>query len=213
MNLKQKILRIKDKVTIKDVLDYYNIKHNDFKKNYHCPFHGEDKKPSASISRGFFHCFTCGKSWDVIGFVQEYEKCSLGTAVKLLDEKFCCGCGTILSKEEYAKLKEEEYQRREKQRRKKFWQEFENNILNEIYEKLKFWELMRDTTQELEFEIDGNRYDVSAMFFQSFKKIDWLTWLCETILGLSPPLCEFSYIYGIDPKNILRKIYKKEIKI
>lgn len=213
MNLKQKILRIKEKVSIKDVVDIYGIKQSNYKRNYHCPFHGEDKKPSASISKGFFHCFTCGKSWDVIGFVKEYEKCSLGNAVKLLDEKFCCGCGTRLSKEEYIKLKEKERQRNEKQRKKKFWQEFENDILNEIYKKLKFWELMRDTTQELEFKIDGNKYDVSAMFFQSLKKIDWLTWLYETILGLSPPLCEFSYFYGIDPKNILRKIYKKEIKI
>lgn len=213
MNLKQKITRIKDRVTIKDVLDFYNTKQNTFKKNYHCPFHGEDKNPSASISRGVFHCFTCGKSWDVLGFVQEYEKCSLSTAIKILDKNFHCGCYERLSDEEYKKIKEEEWERKKKQLKLKFWKEFEEQKLNEVYKNIKFWEIVQEDTKELYYEVNGKKINFTCWFFKSIKRLDWLYWLYDILCDLSPPMCEFNYIYGTDKKTILRKIYKKEIKI
>ena len=50
-----------------------------------CPFHSE-KTPSFSVNEGkqFFHCFGCGKSGDVIGFVQEYYKLPFMEAVEKL---------------------------------------------------------------------------------------------------------------------------------
>lgn len=50
-----------------------------------CPFHNE-KTPSFSVNEGkqFFHCFGCGKSGDVIGFVQEYYKLPFMEAVEKL---------------------------------------------------------------------------------------------------------------------------------
>ena len=50
-----------------------------------CPFHTE-KTPSFSVNEGkqFYHCFGCGKSGDVIGFVQEYYKLPFMEAVEKL---------------------------------------------------------------------------------------------------------------------------------
>lgn len=50
-----------------------------------CPFHHE-KTPSFSVNEGkqFYHCFGCGKSGDVIGFVQEYYKLPFIEAVEKL---------------------------------------------------------------------------------------------------------------------------------
>ena len=50
-----------------------------------CPFHSE-KTPSFSVNEGkqFYHCFGCGKSGDVIGFVQEYYKLPFMEAVEKL---------------------------------------------------------------------------------------------------------------------------------
>ncbi len=50
-----------------------------------CPFHSE-KTPSFSVNEGkqFYHCFGCGKSGDVIGFVQEYYKLTFMEAVEKL---------------------------------------------------------------------------------------------------------------------------------
>jgi len=53
-----------------------------------CPFHNE-KTPSFSVNEGkqFYHCFGCGKSGDVIGFVQEYYKLPFMEAVEKLAEE------------------------------------------------------------------------------------------------------------------------------
>ncbi|HEX6463578.1 MAG TPA: DNA primase, partial [Vicinamibacterales bacterium] len=50
-----------------------------------CPFHAE-KTPSFNVhgDRGFFHCFGCGVSGDVIGFVQKYDNVSFPDAVRQL---------------------------------------------------------------------------------------------------------------------------------
>lgn len=54
-------------------------------KNYKavCPFH-DDTNPSLVVSpeKQFFKCFVCGTSGTAISFVQKYEKCSYGEAIK-----------------------------------------------------------------------------------------------------------------------------------
>ncbi len=52
-----------------------------------CPFHNE-KTPSFSISdEGFYHCFGCKESGDVIKFVQKMENVDFLDAVRILAEK------------------------------------------------------------------------------------------------------------------------------
>ncbi len=53
-------------------------------KKIRCPFHGDDKHPSASVSRGFFKCFTCGKRLDAIGWLMEVDGKSFHDAVRQL---------------------------------------------------------------------------------------------------------------------------------
>ena len=50
-----------------------------------CPFHHE-KTPSFSVNAadGYYHCFGCGASGDVIRFVQEYENVEFPQAVQML---------------------------------------------------------------------------------------------------------------------------------
>jgi len=50
-----------------------------------CPFHNE-KTPSFTVSEdeGFFYCFGCKESGDVISFVQKYESCDFSEAVEIL---------------------------------------------------------------------------------------------------------------------------------
>ena len=52
-----------------------------------CPFHNE-KSPSFVVSehKEIFKCFGCGKSGDVINFIQEYEKIDFNEALKRLSE-------------------------------------------------------------------------------------------------------------------------------
>jgi DNA primase len=53
-----------------------------------CPFHKE-KTPSFHVnpSRGFFHCFGCGKGGDVFKFLQEIESLTFPEVLKMLSEE------------------------------------------------------------------------------------------------------------------------------
>lgn len=53
-----------------------------------CPFHHE-KTPSFTVNAvdGYYHCFGCGVSGDVIKFVQEYENVDFMQAVHILAER------------------------------------------------------------------------------------------------------------------------------
>ncbi|GMQ85010.1 MAG: hypothetical protein BMS9Abin07_0575 [Acidimicrobiia bacterium] len=50
-----------------------------------CPFH-QEKTPSLSIdpARGLFHCFGCGRSGDVFGWIQETQNVGFSDALELL---------------------------------------------------------------------------------------------------------------------------------
>lgn len=54
-----------------------------------CPFHGE-KTPSFHVhpAKGFYHCFGCGKSGDVIRFVMDLENRDFTEAVEALAQRF-----------------------------------------------------------------------------------------------------------------------------
>ena len=65
-----------------------------------CPFH-QEKTPSLSIdpSRGLFHCFGCGKSGDVYGWVQETQSVDFVGALELLARR----SGVVLTEDPDAK--------------------------------------------------------------------------------------------------------------
>ena len=50
-----------------------------------CPFH-QEKTASFNVSsaKGLYHCFGCGASGDVIGFVTKHDKVSFGRALETL---------------------------------------------------------------------------------------------------------------------------------
>ena len=77
---------IKQRLSMVRVLAHYNIK---LDKNNHikCPFHNDDK-PSCKIylDTNTYNCFGCGKTGDVIQFIQDYENCSKHEALKKATE-------------------------------------------------------------------------------------------------------------------------------
>ncbi|MFC4651777.1 DNA primase [Lactococcus nasutitermitis] len=84
----EELVELKGKVNIADVISQYvTLSKNG--KNYLglCPFHGE-KTPSFNVNaeKGFYHCFGCGKSGDVIEFLKDYKQVGFVDAVKELAE-------------------------------------------------------------------------------------------------------------------------------
>lgn len=83
------ISSIKDRANIVDIIgEYVNLKSNGTNYKACCPFHNE-KTPSfmVSESKQIFKCFGCGKSGDVIQFVEFIERVDFVEAVKLLAGK------------------------------------------------------------------------------------------------------------------------------
>lgn len=77
---------LKEKCDIIEVISSY-IKLERRGYNYWacCPFHHE-KTPSFTVNATdkYYHCFGCGASGDVIGFVKEYENVDFNQAIQLL---------------------------------------------------------------------------------------------------------------------------------
>ena len=81
---------IKARADIAEVIASYGIqvKHAGASWKACCPFHHE-KTPSFNIqpSKGFYHCFGCGESGDVIKFVQKMDGLTFPEAVKKLADQ------------------------------------------------------------------------------------------------------------------------------
>ena len=70
-----------------------------------CPFHNE-KTPSMCVNNGWYHCFGCGASGDVVKFVMEMESVSFYDAVKILADKVGMQLPEVKFDAKYAQKKE-----------------------------------------------------------------------------------------------------------
>lgn len=197
---------------MQDVLEMYGIYPMRGKNIYRCPFHN-DNKPSANVCRDgkTFRCFTENKSWDILDFVQEIDRCDIKTAMKTIDTKFGLGLlGELTHKEklELARQRKE----RERQRVEKEWRKrYEEQVLNEILHWHRFCEQVLDRT-----EIKRGQYREKwdgDLYFYTLRKSMWLDWLYLAICGREHEECIFDLIYGTDKTELLQKIKNKEIEI
>src|SRR5271154_2285382 len=89
---------------VKIIGDYVRLKKAGA-QNYSglCPFHKE-KSPSFSVHavRQFYHCFGCGVSGDVFGFVGKIENVGFPESVRIVAQK----CGIPLPKREFSSPEE-----------------------------------------------------------------------------------------------------------
>lgn len=124
---------ILENIKMIDILNKYGIKN---KQNmFSCPFHGEDKNPSAKAYKYTFFCFTCQKTGDVIRFVQDYFNLSFYEAMQKINLDFNLGLDSNI-KIDYNKLEKEKRKREQKQRLKK-QKEDKYMLLSEKYRLLQ----------------------------------------------------------------------------
>lgn len=93
-----------------------------------CPFHNE-KTASFCVNNGWYHCFGCGATGDVVKFVMEMESVSFYDAVKLLADKVGMQLPEVKLDPEYAKKKEHSYVL--KQLMRDVARYYRNNLLDE----------------------------------------------------------------------------------
>lgn len=204
-------------VKMSDVLARYGfyVKKN---RNLNCPLHN-DKNPSAVISKDdkWLHCYSCQKNVNVIDFVAEKEHCNRSMALKILNDMFSLGLDGKLSDEQ--KLEMEIKKRAEEKRklREKNRKEFEEITLNAIIARLKYWEKQQKKNHPTRGQVKKNTWTAESQnaFFQAIKNQHWLNWLYDRLCGFNQYDfgCEFDFVYGTDSKELLRQVYKNNLKI
>lgn len=110
--MKDEILSV---LTMNDILSKYGIQTR--RDMFSCPFHGQDKTPSAKAYKTSYYCFACNKTSDLIGFVQDYFHLGFREAMQKINQDFNLGLDCN-AKVDYAKIKFIEEQRKKKQQEK-----------------------------------------------------------------------------------------------
>ena len=124
---------ILNNITMLEVLDKYNIPHN--KTMYHCCFH-KDKNPSAKFYKNSFYCFSCGRTGDLIQFVQYLFNLTFQEAMSKINEDFNLGISDNNSFDKN-KIKQIENQRELERKKKEYKNKYYMKLCKE-YRDLNF---------------------------------------------------------------------------
>lgn len=202
---------IKARVSMRDILEHYNI-YPVRGTNIYCCFAHQDKNPSANIprNRDIFHCFSCGWTGDIFDVVQHFEKCDRKTATKIIDEKFGLGILGRLSREQKLEMARQQAERdRQKQLIEKQKREL-RHISITLRQDLSFWAWVESETEPRLRELFDHSWKLDDLYFQSLKEQERLLWLMDAITSKEIEPCEYSAIYGDTAEKIIEKL-KKEL--
>lgn len=206
--------QIKDRVSMRELLEKYGIYPRRSSNNYTCLFHSPDDHPSAGITKDnkYFHCFSCGVSATILDVMCQIKQCDLKKALRIIDNDFNLGIYKELSQKEKLELAREFKERERQKKEKLYWANFEKIVLARIAFQLRKEEQVREICKGLKGKVNfDTRYDV---YIDSEKRSAWLNWLYETICGYKDKQeCEWDYTLGTEKMELLRAIKKGELVI
>ena len=205
---------ITERVSMRDLLDYYGIHPKRSTNNYTCLFHSPDYHPSAAITKDGHRlkCYACGAYASIFDVVCKLNDCNYKTALRIIDHNFNLNLIDKLThqqKLEIARIqKEREHAKKETEQR----QQFEKHALNRICKELRMWEKCEQLTHLTRGEYRRGQWKYSDLYFYALEQQKWLNWLYETICEFKDKQeCEYDYIYGTNKNEILKKIKNGEI--
>lgn len=202
---------IKARVSMRELLEHYNIYPTRGTNIYKCPFH-DDRRPSASIIRvcDKFNCFACGWHGDIFDVVQHFEKCDHKTAMKIIDEKFGLGILGKLSREQKLEMVKNQERRNQEKQALKEKEKLLRKISITLRKDLAFWSWVEKETEPRLREFYNNSWKKDELFFYAIKEESRLLWLLDAITSKEIEPCEYSAIYGDTAEKIIEKL-KKEL--
>lgn len=167
---------IKSKLDIAEVAEFYGLELNRHGKAV-CPFHSENT-PSFSINekKGFFHCFGCGVSGDVVTLASKLLELSPMDTVKRLNSNFSLG----LSLEPHRPTQQEKVDTIRLKRRKALinsWAEWKNQALKSMI----FYEKLYNEIQ-IHFEPKHISDEPHPIFVKACQELEYLSYLIDEIL-------------------------------
>lgn len=204
---------LKSRISIEDVVARY-WEEPDRAHRVKCFAHnGKDR--NMLVKNGFVYCFVCAARFDIIGTVQHLFGLSFIQACEKLNSDFNCGLpiGKKLTAQEYREIKLREAQRRAARQAAENRKGIENRIFIMVCDELHLTQAIvsaLEPSKPIDIDtLDEARIDV---YFAQLKRLEWLEWLADTLLGHDTD-CEWTYTIGTDTHVIYDRLISGDLTI
>lgn len=204
---------LKSRISIEDVVARYWEEPNRAHRVKCFAHNGKDR--NMLVKNGFVYCFVCSARFDIIGTVQHLFGLSFIQACEKLNSDFNCGLpiGKKLTAQEYREIKLREQKRRAAQKAAENRKRLENRIFIKVCDELH---LAQDIVRALEpskpIDIDTLDEELLDVYFSELKRLKWLDWLSDTLLGYDTD-CEWTYTIGTDTRVIYDRLISGDLTI
>ncbi len=204
---------LKSRISIEDVVARYWEEPNRAHRVKCFAHNGKDR--NMLVKNGFVYCFVCSARFDIIGTVQHLFGLSFIQACGKLNSDFNCGLpiGKKLTAQEYREIKLREQKRRAARQAAENRKRLENRIFIKVCDELH---LTQDIVRALEpskpIDIDALDEELLDVYFSELKRLKWLDWLSDTLLGHDTD-CEWTYTIGTDTRVIYDRLISGDLTI
>ena len=204
---------LKSRISIEDVVARY-WEEPDRAHRVKCFAHnGKDR--NMLVKNGFVYCFVCGARFDIIGVVQHLFGLSFIQACGKLNSDFNCGLpiGKKLTRSEIEELKRAEAQRIAARQAAEKRKCIEKRIFIKVCDELHLTQaIVRALEPSKPIDIDTLDEELIDAYFAQLKRLEWLDWLADTLLGHDTD-CEWTYTIGTDTRVIYDRLISGDLKI
>ncbi len=204
---------LKSRISIEDVVARYWEEPNRAHRVRCFAHNGKDRNMLAK--NGFVYCFVCGARFDIIGAVQHLFGLSFIQACEKLNSDFNCGLtiGKKLTRFEIEKLKRAEAKRRAARQAAENRKRIENKIFINVCDELHLTQaIVRALEPSKPIDIDTLDEELIDEYFAQLKRLEWLEWLADTLLGHDTD-CEWTYTIGKNTRVIYDRLISGDLTI
>ena len=204
---------LKSRISIEDVVARYWEEPGRAHRVKCFVHNGKDR--NMLVKNGFVYCFVCGARFDIIGVVQHLFGLSFIQACEKLNSDFNCGLpiGKKLTAQEYREIKLREQKRRAARQAAENRKRLENRIFIKVCDELHLTQaIVRALEPPKPLDIDALDEKFIDVYFSQLKRLEWLEWLADTLLGYYTD-CEWTYTIGTDTRVIYDRLISGDLKI
>jgi hypothetical protein len=204
---------LKSRISIEDVVARYWEEPSRAHRVKCFVHNGKDR--NMLVKNGFVYCFVCSARFDIIGVVQHLFGLSFIQACGKLNSDFNCGLpiGKKLTRFEIEELKRAEAQRIAARQAAENRKCLENKIFINVCDKLHLTQaIVRALEPSKPIDIDTLDEELIDAYFAQLKRLEWLEWLADTLLGHDTD-CEWTYTIGADTRAIYDRLISGDLTI
>lgn len=204
---------LKSRISIEDVVARYWEEPGRARRVKCFAHNGKDR--NMLVKNGFVYCFVCSARFDIIGVVQHLFGLSFIQACGKLNSDFNCGLpiGKKLTRSEIEELKRAKSQRIAARQAAEERKRLEKRIFRKVRDELHLTQaIVRALEPSKPIDIHALDEKFIDVYFSQLKRVKWLEWLADTLLGYYTD-CEWTYTIGMNTRVIYDRLISGDLKI